>query len=171
MYSRVTEELCDCALERADGSTVEATVELAGKIVALYFSAEWCPPCRQFTPKLAAAYEMANEDTKIFEVIFISSDDDAAAQADYMSKAHGDWLRIPFGSPLRNQLKQRYGCFAGKEQPLWPEVSRRSGIPSLVVVGADGEELEFNAQPLVASQGPTAIVGWAAHAWKGGLGT
>ena len=38
MYSRVTEELCDCALERADGSTVEATVELAGKIVALYFS-------------------------------------------------------------------------------------------------------------------------------------
>ena len=32
----------------------------------------------------------------------------------------------------------RYGCYGAKEQPLWPGVTRRNGIPSLVVVGPDG---------------------------------
>ena len=41
---------------------------LAGKdVVALYFSAHWCPPCKAFTPKLRAAYDMANEDEKELE--------------------------------------------------------------------------------------------------------
>ena len=32
-----------------------------------------------FTPQLAAAYEMANEDEKRFEVVFVSSDESAQA--------------------------------------------------------------------------------------------
>ena len=35
-------------------STVEA---LAGKVVAIYFSAHWCGPCRNFTPQLASLYQ------------------------------------------------------------------------------------------------------------------
>lgn len=27
------------------------------KIIGLYFSAHWCPPCRQFTPVLSTVYE------------------------------------------------------------------------------------------------------------------
>ena len=33
-----------------------------------------------FTPQLAAAYEMANEDEKRFEVVFVSSDESAQAR-------------------------------------------------------------------------------------------
>ena len=33
-----------------------------------------------FTPQLAAAYEMANEDEQRFEVVFVSSDESAQAQ-------------------------------------------------------------------------------------------
>ena len=48
------------SLVRWDGSRV-LTTALEGKIVALYFSAHWCPPCRQFTPVLKQFYNEINE--------------------------------------------------------------------------------------------------------------
>ena len=157
--------LPDTPLETKTGEKVVAGEALKGKVVALYFSAHWCPPCRGFTPKLAAAYEMANEDEKKFEVVFVSSDESAQAQADYMLEMHGDWLRVPFDSPVRDGLKQHYGCFGAKEQPLWPTAARRSGIPSLVIIAPDGSEHCFEGTAEVGSSGPASIDGWAKHAW------
>jgi peroxiredoxin len=39
-------------LERADGSRVDQEAALAGKVVLLFFSAEWCPACTSFVPIL-----------------------------------------------------------------------------------------------------------------------
>lgn len=50
----MSELLKDATLVLNDGSKVKAETHLNGKIVALYFSASWCPPCRNFTPKLKA---------------------------------------------------------------------------------------------------------------------
>ena len=124
-----------------------------------------CPPCRGFTPRLAAFYDMANEDGKQFEVVFVSSDDDADAARAYMDEMHGDWLRVPFDSPLRQALKQRYGCFAGKESAGFPGAERRSGIPALVVVGPGGEEREFDAKRVLERDPAGAMAQWAAHKW------
>eukprot|EP00966_Prymnesium_polylepis_P319998 7376408-Prymnesium_polylepis.1 len=144
-------------LETAEGAAVTTSSALSGKVVALYFSAHWCGPCRAFTPKLAAAYEMATEDELPFEVVFVSSDDSEEQQHSYMREMHGPWLRVPYGSPQRNALKQRFGCFGAREQPGWPAVPRRSGIPALVVVGPSGRECVFDARDSVAADGPAAI--------------
>ena len=36
--------------------TVPTADALGGKVVAVYFSAHWCGPCRNFTPQLSALY-------------------------------------------------------------------------------------------------------------------
>jgi thiol-disulfide isomerase/thioredoxin len=46
----------------------------AAEVVALYFSAHWCPPCREFTPLLRQVYSNLIESGKPFEVVFISAD-------------------------------------------------------------------------------------------------
>ena len=45
---------------------------LRGKIVGLYFSAAWCPPCRAFTPILAEKYDELISEGNNFEIIFLS---------------------------------------------------------------------------------------------------
>jgi thiol-disulfide isomerase/thioredoxin len=128
-------------LERKDGTTVSTVEALAGKLVVLYFSAEWCGACRTFTPALHALYEEAAEQDKPLEVVFVSSDRNTAQQQAYMDGEHGDWLRVPFADEAaRDALKARYGCFAGAEVGRFKGVSRRAGIPAMVAVGPNGEE-------------------------------
>mmetsp|Transcript_19866 Transcript_19866/g.28255 ORF Transcript_19866/g.28255 Transcript_19866/m.28255 type:complete len:103 (+) Transcript_19866:105-413(+) len=62
-------------------------------LVALYFSASWCPPCRQFTPILIEFYNKVCTKNKV-QVIFASSDRDNASFSNYYAKM--PWLAIPF---------------------------------------------------------------------------
>ena len=41
---------------KSKSGAVKTAEALADKVVAIYFSAHWCPPCRGFTPKLAEIY-------------------------------------------------------------------------------------------------------------------
>ena len=53
------DSLAGQTLEKSDGSSVTADSALEGKdLVLYYFSAHWCPPCRQFTPMLKDFYEV-----------------------------------------------------------------------------------------------------------------
>ncbi|KAJ9165924.1 hypothetical protein P3X46_020737 [Hevea brasiliensis] len=76
-----------------DGTKVEVS-ELEGKVVGLYFSANWYPPCRNFTQILIDAYEHLNSNGCNFEVVFVSSDEDLNAFNNY--RALMPWLSIPF---------------------------------------------------------------------------
>ena len=111
-------------LVKSDGSSISADSALAGKdIVLFYFSAHWCPPCRQFTPMLKDFYEVIVfmftvytvmymimlQEVEGLEIVFISSDRSPEDMTSYMKESHGDWLAVPHNSTVANDLKQKYG--------------------------------------------------------------
>lgn len=71
------------------------------KLVALYFAAHWCPPCRQFTPSLSKFYKnLLLERPDSIEIIFVSNDNDEAS-----FKKHWDsqpWIALPFSSDKKS---------------------------------------------------------------------
>ncbi|MBS0660835.1 MAG: redoxin family protein [Verrucomicrobia bacterium] len=100
--------------------------DLAGKrYVALYFSAHWCGPCRQFTPKLVQWYQQHRDKADQFEIVFVSSDTSAAMQSQYMKEDKMPWPAVDWGrTGTTKRLKDQYG---GK------------GIPCLVIVDEAGQ--------------------------------
>eukprot|EP00590_Aulacoseira_subarctica_P012074 CAMPEP_0172438622 /NCGR_PEP_ID=MMETSP1064-20121228/72896_1 /TAXON_ID=202472 /ORGANISM="Aulacoseira subarctica , Strain CCAP 1002/5" /LENGTH=986 /DNA_ID=CAMNT_0013187185 /DNA_START=497 /DNA_END=3457 /DNA_ORIENTATION=- len=93
---------------------------LAGKrLVALYFSEHWCPPCRSFTPMFSKFYStLLATQPEALEVVFVSKEKDPALFQGYFSKM--PWLAVPFGELFRKEsLSSRYGI---------------RGIPAVVVI-------------------------------------
>ncbi|XP_043713064.1 probable nucleoredoxin 2 [Telopea speciosissima] len=91
--------------------------ELEGKVVGLYFSANWYPSCRNFTPVLANVYEQLKGQGVSFEIVFVSSDEDAYAFDNY--RACMPWLAIPFSDlATKKALNQRFNV---------------EGIPCLII--------------------------------------
>ncbi|MFM1550953.1 MAG: thioredoxin-like domain-containing protein [Lentisphaeria bacterium] len=106
---------------------------LDGKLVALYFSAKWCGPCRRFTP-LLIKYHSENKDD--FEVVFVSSDRKVEQQQEYMKKASMPWPAVPFNSPAANKLK---------------ELNTKRSIPTLIIMDKNGEQITSTGRNLVTN--------------------
>lgn len=105
------------SLRKPDGSTVDSSEALAGKdYLGLYFSAHWCPPCRGFTPTLSERYTALQKAGKSFELVFVSSDRDEAAFAEYHKEM--SFLALPF------ELREEKGVLS--------KHFKVQGIPSLV---------------------------------------
>jgi len=113
------------------GKTYEFA-ELAGKTIALYFSAHWCGPCRSFTPKLIETYKNLNSAGKPFEIIFVSADNDEEEFEEYFKEM--PWLSIPFDDPRLEYLNRRF------------EVE---GIPSLVLISETGETIRDDLRSVI----------------------
>jgi len=126
---------------KADVATSEA---LAGKVVGIYFSAHWCPPCRGFTPKLAEAYTKYVAAGKNFEIVFVSSDKNQQAFDEYF----GDmpWLALPFEERERKEaLSKKF---------------KVRGIPSLVIVDEDGSTITTDGRSAVMEDAEGAKFPW-----------
>jgi len=94
---------------------------LQDKVIALYFSAHWCPPCRGFTPKLVEQYKKMKDAGLPIEIIFASSDRDESSFDDYFKEM--PWLALPFADRKRKEeLSARFGV---------------NGIPALVLLDKD----------------------------------
>jgi len=132
------------ALLKGASETVNPSEAFAGKkAVALYFSAHWCPPCRGFTPQLAQWYQ-DDLQAKGLEVVFVSSDRDEAAFKEYY--AEQPWLALTYAD--RKRKEQLSTCFGV------------NGIPSLCIVGADGEIITKDGRGAVSADPKGAEFPW-----------
>lgn len=99
------------------------------KVIGIYFSAHWCPPCRGFTPNLAKFYNEVNKDGKVFEIVFVSCDKDEASFKGYLSEM--PWIALPFGDSRADTLNDAFNV---------------SGIPHLVIMKNDGTKVSSNGR-------------------------
>ena len=86
-------------------------------LVAVYFSAAWCPPCKGFTPILIDFYKQHSKD---IEIVYVSSDHSSEEFAGYFGSM--PWVAHPIDKASA-LLKQE---FANKV--------RIKGIPTLIVL-------------------------------------
>jgi len=130
---------------RQDGSTTGLDA-VKGKTLGLYFSAHWCGPCRNFTPKLKEFYGEYKKKSPDFELIFCSGDHDEAEMQSYFKEAHGDYLALPYDEEKYRTLSDMFGV---------------EGIPTFVVVGPDGSVVNPNARgKVIAGAAAVLEAGW-----------
>jgi nucleoredoxin len=96
------------------------------KLIALYFSAHWCGPCRKFTPQLVEYYNRVAPQHPELEIVFVSADRSQFAFETYMKETQMPWPAIDF---QKVGSKAQIHTFAGK------------GIPDLVLLDASGKVL------------------------------
>lgn len=95
-------------------------------LIALYFSAHWCGPCRKFTPQLVEFYNRVAAQHPEFELVFVSDDRSAPEMQNYMREANMPWPAIDYQKLAGKAALKEYGGAA---------------IPCLVLVDATGKVL------------------------------
>ena len=131
-------------LVKKDGTEVKTTDLSAetGAVIGLYFSAHWCPPCREFTPKLATVYEDIKKAHQDFEVVFISNDNSGDDFRSYLDEM--PWLAIPFDNE-----EEKNNCSIKFEV---------EGLPTLVLLDAEnGNVISEDGRKIIDEYGADAF--------------
>jgi nucleoredoxin len=136
-------------LQGKQGEVSTATALAGSNAVAIYFSAHWCPPCRGFTPSLANAYKNALK-AKGLEVVFVSSDRSESDFSKYYKEM--PWLALPFGRrDVKETLSKKF---------------KVQGIPTLVILDAEGQIITTDGRSKVASDPQGANFPWKPRSFQ-----
>jgi nucleoredoxin len=111
----------DGVIGPADDSVLEKK-----KLIALYFSAHWCGPCRRFTPQLVDFYNEVEPQHPEFEIVLVSCDHSRFNWEIYMRDMRMPWLAVDYDRVAElGALRDLEG----------------DGIPSLVLLDSNGRIL------------------------------
>ncbi|MFM8705906.1 MAG: TlpA family protein disulfide reductase, partial [Planctomycetia bacterium] len=105
---------------------------LAGKVVLVDFWATWCGPCVAEIPNVLEQYEKYHKDG--FEVVGISLDQDREALEKFVDEQKIPWpilFEKAEGEGWQHPLATFYGI---------------SGIPTVILIGRDGNVITLNAR-------------------------
>jgi len=93
------------------------------KYYAFYRSAEWCPPCRAFTPQLVELSNRKLKENPDVELVFMSSDRSAQAMDNYLKGYRMPWPAIRYSDRAQfSDVKERSG----------------RGIPGMILYDSQG---------------------------------
>ena len=113
------------------------------KVVCLYFTASWCPPCQGFCPLLIDFYNDINSTEKQLEIILVSRDQNKDDFEEYYAQM--PWLALPFNDDRIPNLAEKYGI---------------KGIPILLVLKKNGEVATKTGKMDVTNEGSGAFDKW-----------
>ncbi len=111
-------------LYRIDGTEVDSRTLAEREYVLLYFSAQWCAPCRTFTPELIDFYRNAGGGQR-FEIILVSRDRSQQEMVEYARESRMPWTVMEYDRVDQSGLMQTFNV---------------RGIPRLVVLNGRGRE-------------------------------
>ena len=138
-------ELFPEQLINSHGRKIDTKTALQGKkLVAVYYSASWCGPCRGFTPNLVKFYKQVAKSNGL-EVILVGSDRKEKDMMNYMKKDSMPWLAVPFDDPSNAGLKK---------------LGKVRGIPQLTILDSTGKIVSQNARWDVVILGKDAVKAW-----------
>lgn len=106
------------------------------KVVGIYFSADWCGPCRQFTPDLVNFYNKINSrrgKENEFEIVWVSRCRDFDSFGQYFT--HMNWLALPPQEAM------------GERGQMLSDKYKVKGIPHFVLIDGDtGETITIDGR-------------------------
>jgi peroxiredoxin len=124
-----------------------------GKVVLVQFWATWCQPCMAELAGVEDAYKLYHD--RGFEVVGISIDDDREALDGFLEKNKLPWT-------ILSDAKQS----EGKPKHPTAEYYGVIGIPTMILVGADGKVVSIDARGPLLAEGLEKLLGPAEKAPK-----
>ena len=109
------------------------------KVIGLYFSADWCGPCRQFTPELNKFYEKMNSGRKFkdkFEIVWVSRCRDVNSYGQYFAHM-ANWMALPPEEAM------------GQRGQMLSDKYKVKGIPTLVLLDEFGGVITTDGRNLI----------------------
>lgn len=134
-------------LTDAQGKSVSLD-SLQGKVVGVYFSAHWCPPCRAFTPALVKYRDAHQAD---LEIVLVDLDHSAKDMQEYMTGQNMKWPSVPFQSKSATALLAKYAV---------------EGIPTLVILSPKGNTVTRDGREDVTADPDHCLAQWKQAAAK-----
>ena len=126
-------DLIENELIKQDNIITTTNVILNKKIIGLYFSGSYCPPCKKFTPILKDVYLKIKEKNNNFEIIFISSDKTENEFIEYYKTM--PWLAVPYEKRhIKSKLCNLFGI---------------KTIPRLIILDNDTEIIDLDARKFI----------------------